>query len=233
MATCLLTAVTGILTPAFARLFTDDILSGNSPGWLMPFTFAMLLLVAFALLTEGIKAIYLLKIKGKLSVASNASFLWHMLHLPMEFFSQRMSGDLAARQASNDEVAETLVSKLAPVLLNLMLLAFYLVVMLRYSVLLTLVGVATIALNLVVARRLTLKRVNITRAQMRDFGKLQATTVSGIEMIETIKAAGAENGFFERWAGFHAAVNKSRAASAYAESLLGAVPGLCRMSSAS
>ncbi len=120
----------------------------------------------------------------------------------MEFFSQRMSGDLAARQASNDEVAETLVSKLAPVLLNLMLLAFYLVVMLRYSVLLTLVGVATIALNLVVARRLTLKRVNITRAQMRDFGKLQATTGSGIEMIETIKAAGAETGFSSAGRGF-------------------------------
>ena len=226
MVTCLLTAVTGILQPAFARMFTDDILSSNNPGWLTPFALAMMALVAFALITEGVKAVYLVKIKGKLAIVSNASFLWHVLHLPMEFFSQRMAGDLAQRQASNDEVAETLVSKLAPVLLNLMLLVFYLVVMLRYNVVLALVGVAAIALNLFVARILTWKRVNITRKEMRDLGKLQAALVSGIEMIETIKAAGAENGFFERWAGFHAAVNKSRVASARVESFLGSVPNL-------
>jgi NHLM bacteriocin system ABC transporter peptidase/ATP-binding protein len=224
----LLTSVTGILTPTFDRVFTDEILSGNNQNWLIPLTISMLALMAFVLLTEGLKAIYMLKIKGKLSIVSNASFLWHTLHLPMTFFSQRMAGDLAGRQASNDDVADTLVSKIAPVLLNLIMLILYLIVMLRYNVILALVGIATIGLNLVVARFLTQKRVNITRAQMRDQGKLRAATVSGIEMIETIKAAGAENGFFERWAGFHASVNKSKVASAYAEGFLGAMPTLLR-----
>ena len=50
---------------------------------------------------------------------------------------------------------------------------------------------------------------DITRAMMRDSGKLAATTINGIEMIETIKASGAENGYFERWAGFQASVNSS------------------------
>lgn len=224
----LLTSVTGILTPTFDRVFTDEILSGNNQNWLIPLTISMLALMAFVLLTEGLKAIYMFKIKGKLSIVSNASFLWHTLHLPMTFFSQRMAGDLAGRQASNDDVADTLVSKIAPVLLNLIMLILYLIVMLRYNVILALVGIATIGLNLVVARFLTQKRVNITRAQMRDQGKLRAATVSGIEMIETIKAAGAENGFFERWAGFHASVNKSKVASAYAEGFLGAMPTLLR-----
>ena len=34
--------------------------------------------------------------------------------------------------------------------------------------------------------------MNITRVQMRDAGKLAGATVAGIEMIETIKASGAE-----------------------------------------
>ena len=42
---------------------------------------------------------------------------------------------------------------------------------------------------------------------MRDSGKLESATVTGIEMIETIKASGAENGFFEKWAGYQASVN--------------------------
>ena len=42
---------------------------------------------------------------------------------------------------------------------------------------------------------------------MRDRAKLSSTTVAGIEMIETIKASGAENGFFEKWSGYQASVN--------------------------
>ena len=67
---------------------------------------------------------------------------------------------------------------------------------------LTVVGLTTIALNLLVSRIISHKRVNITRVQMRDSGKLAATTVSGIQMVETIKASGAENGFFQKWAGY-------------------------------
>ena len=42
---------------------------------------------------------------------------------------------------------------------------------------------------------------------LRDEGNLAASTVSGIEMIETIKSTGAENGFFEKWSGYQASVN--------------------------
>lgn len=226
MLTGILTGFSGILTPAFARIFTDDILTGKVPEWLYPFTAAMAGLVIFQLIVSMINAVYLLKIKGKLAIVSNISFMWHTLRLPMEFYSQRMAGDIAGRQASNDEIADTLITKLAPILLNFGLLIFYLIVMLRYSVMLTAVGLGTIALNLFLARYISNKRINITRTRMRDQGKLDAVTVSGIEMIETIKAAGAENGFFERWAGYHAAVNRSLVNFAVTNQFLGAVPAL-------
>ena len=44
--------------------------------------------------------------------------------------------------------------------------------MLRCSVLLTAVGLVTIVLNLLVSQLITAKRVNITRVQLRDSGKL-------------------------------------------------------------
>ena len=52
------------------------------------------------------------------------------------------------------------------------------------------------------------KRVNITRVQQRDSGKLSAMTINGIRMVETIKASGAENGFFRHWSGLQASVNE-------------------------
>ena len=85
------------------------------------------------------------------------------------------------------------------------MLVFYFAVMLRYNPILTLVGVASVVINLVVSKIISNKRMNITRVQMRDAGKLAGATVAGIEMGETIKASGAENGFFEKWAGYRPA----------------------------
>ena len=58
----------------------------------------------------------------------------------------------------------------------------------------------------------------------RDRAKLGATTVAGIEMIETIKASGAENGFFQKWAGYQASVNAQETKSAKVNNYLGIIP---------
>lgn len=101
------------------------------------------------------------------------------------------------------------------------MMVFYLVVMIRYSLLLTLIGLLSIVVNLVMSQVISRKRINITRVQMRDAGKL-----AGIEMIETIKASGAENGFFEKWSGYQASVNTQQVRFAKLNQYLGMVPGL-------
>jgi len=82
----------------------------------------------------------------------------------------------------------------------------------------------SICVNLIMSRVITQKRVNLTRVQMRDEGKLVSTTVAGIEMIETIKASGAENGFFEKWAGYQAGVNSQKVNFARLNRYLGLIP---------
>jgi NHLM bacteriocin system ABC transporter peptidase/ATP-binding protein len=224
MLTYLLASFAGILAPVFTRIFTDSILSGENPGWLIAFLLAFAGLIVFQFIIKAISGVYLLKIEGKLAIVSNAKFMWHTLRLPMSFFSQRLAGDLALRQSSNSGIAVTLISRLAPVLINLALLVFYLVVMLGYSVPLTVVGLLTIGINLALARLISQKRVNITRAQTRDQSHLTSMTLGAIDMIETIKASGAENGVFEKWAGLHAKVNKSLVEFTKTNQFLGTLP---------
>ncbi|MBQ6372418.1 MAG: ATP-binding cassette domain-containing protein, partial [Oscillospiraceae bacterium] len=64
-----------------------------------------------------------------------------------------------------------------------------------------------------------------TRVQMRDSGKLSSATVSGIQMVETIKASGAENGYFQKWAGYQASVNAQNVRYAKLNQYLGVIPG--------
>ena len=147
----------------------------------------------------------------------------------MEFFSQRLTGDIIQRQATNETIAGTLVSTVAPLALNTIMMIFYLVVMLRYSVMLTFVGITTIVIDLIIARFMSEKRVNITRVQMRDKGKLSSATVSGMSMAETIKASGAENSFFAKWAGFQASVNSQECKYDELNVSLGMIPQLVGM----
>ncbi len=224
--TTLITALLGIITPAFSRIFMDRLLTGENPEWFLPFIFALGGISVIQLIVEWIKAVYSLKINGQLSAVGSTAYMWKVLRMPMEFFSQRMAGDIQQRQRMNATVAQSLVETFAPLALNTVMLVFYFVVMLRYSPILTLVGVASVVINLVVSKIISNKRINITRVQMRDAGKLAGSTVAGIEMIETIKASGAENGFFEKWAGYQASVNTQQVRFERLNQYLGMIPEL-------
>ena len=216
----------GIIQPVFASFFVDRLLTGQNRELLMPFLILLVVISVAQILVGWIQAIYSIKIRGKMAIVGSSNYMWKLLHLPMDFFSQRLSGDILQRMGTNATIAGTLVDIFAPLLLNAVMLVFYLVVMLRYSVLLTMVGVITVILNLLVSRVISSKRVNITRVQKRDKDKLAATTVAGIQMVETIKSSGAENGFFQKWAGYQASVNTADVRFAKLNQYLGMIPAL-------
>lgn len=224
--TSLITALIGVINPAFTRIFYDRLLTGQNPEWFIPTIAAMSALAAVQIIVASAEAICSLRINGKLAVIGSTTFLWQVLRMPMEFFSQRMAGDIQQRQGDNASIANSLVSTLAPLALQTVMMVFYLVVMIRYSWQLTLVGVASIVIDAAMSRVISAKRVNITRVQMRDQGKLSSTAVAGIEMIETIKASGTENGYFARWSGFQASVNTQKVRYERLNAYLGMIPTL-------
>lgn len=224
--TALISAVTGVISPAFSRVFVDRLLTGKNPEWFIPFIIGLSLLSVLQLVVGWINAVYSLKINGKLAMVGSTAFMWKVLRMPMEFFSQRMAGDIQGRQSSNASIAGSLVNTFAPLALNAVMMVFYLVVMIRYSLLLTVIGILSVLINLVFSNIISKKRINITRVQMRDSGKLAGATVAGIEMIETIKASGAENGFFEKWAGYQASANTQQVKFQKLNQLLGQLPAL-------
>ena len=228
MAFVMLTSIIGyvftLLNPAFSRFFMDRLLTGENSELLTPFIALVAAVSLPQVFVTAIRAVYSLKINGKMAVVGSGSFMWKVLKMPMEFFSQRMAGDLLTRHKANETIAEQLVNTLTPLALSAVMMVFYLVVMLRYSPLLTLVGLVSILINIVMSRVISEKRVNITRVQTRDAGKLMSATVSGIRMVETIKASGAENGYFQRWAGYQASVNEQNTKYTRLNQYLGFIP---------
>ena len=224
--TSAIVSLLGIVNPALSQIFTDRLLTGESPGWVAPFLAVVAAVALIQVIVSALNAVYLLRVEGKMAVSSNASFFWKVLHLPMDFFSQRMAGDIVSRASTNQGIASSVVGTLAPLLVNAVMLIVYLVIMVAYSPLLASVGIASSVINIFVARVISARRVNITRVAMRDQANLSSATMAGISMIETLKASGAEEGFFGRWAGYQASANTQSVKMARLGQYLGLVPSL-------
>lgn len=220
----LVLTILGLLSPIFNRVFLDNLLSGSNPEWLYPFLGIMIVVLLIQVVIEFIQSVYWLKIEGKFSLMSSAEFMWHVLRLPLEFFSQRYVGDIVSRQESTGAIAITLIKKIAPIFIKIISMFLYLFFMLRWSWVLTLIGISATILNMLVARYTSHKMLNFQRAAAGNQGKILSVTYTGFEMIETIKSTGAESGYFERWAGFFSKQNNDNVAVARFTQYIGAIP---------
>ncbi len=205
--TAIIAALMNAISPVFSRVFLDRLLTQRNPEWVVPFLILLIVFDLINIIMSALQNVYGMRLNGKMAAVGNSSYLWKVLHLPMEFFSQRMSGDIQSRQSSNATIANSLINIMAPLLINVVMMVFYLVLMLRYSWGLTIVGLVGLAINAFVSNYITRKRTNLMRLSMQDSSKLYAATAAGIELIESIKASGAENGYFAKWAGYQANVN--------------------------
>ena len=222
--TAIISSLINAIDPVFSRVFLDRLLTHQNPLWVEPFLLLFGLFGLVRIVMTALREIYDLRIKGKMAAAGNTTYIWKILHLPMSFFAQRTAGDLQMRQSDNASVANTLISTLTPLALNGVMMIFYLVLMFRYSWLLTLVGFASLTIDALVSRYTSQKRMNLTRVSMSDDAKLQSFTAAGIQLVESIKASGSENGFFAKWAGYQANSNANSIAFLKLNQYLGLLP---------
>lgn len=206
----MLLIVPGLLTPVFAKVFIDDVLVRNLDSWMKPLLLAMGVTVIFHMALAWLQRSMLLRIESSIAVQESASYMWHVLRLPVEFFQQRFAGDIAQRVQINNSVAQMIGGKLATLVLNLLMITGYALVMLSYNLNLALITIGITALNVAVMRVAGRRLGAISERLLREQGKLQGVSMNGLQIIETLKAGGNEQDFFAQWAGYQAKVQDSQ-----------------------
>lgn len=198
--------IPGLIIPSFTQVFIDKYLVHGISDFVMPLLLVMggVLLVNAALVY--LQQYYLLRLETKLALTTSSKFLWHVFHLPIAFFTQRYSGEIGNRVTLNDKVAKLLSGELANAMLNVIVVVFYALLMFSYDRLLTIIGVVMAMLNILALQLVSRARKDGNRRLINENGKLLGTTMSGISMIETLKASGRESDFFTNWTGYLAKV---------------------------
>ncbi len=200
----LLMVIPGLVVPAFSKIFIDDILLDGKREWLKPLLWSMGVVVILQAVLTGLQQHYLLRMETKIALSNAGKFFWHIFRLPVEFFQQRSAGDISNRLQSNDQVAAFLSRELAETAIGLLTLAFYFAVMLQYSVYLALISLLAAVLSIVYLLYSSNKIETLNKKLLQDRGKVMGFSISGLYIIETLKASASESDFFAKWSGYHA-----------------------------
>ncbi|WP_307128323.1 NHLP family bacteriocin export ABC transporter peptidase/permease/ATPase subunit [Streptomyces sp. B1I3] len=232
LASLLLVAV-GAALPALSRTYIDMFLIGEQTSLLGVLFTAMGVMVALTLVLTWLQQANLLRGRIISSTLSSARFFRHLLRLPVTFFAQRSPADLVQRLQSNDAVAETLARDLTAAGVDGIVVLLYAFLLWTYDPQLTVIGVGIALLNVVAMRIVVRLRATGTQKLRADSARLTNTSYTGLQLIETMKATGGENGYFRRWAGQHATTLEEQQRLGVPSAWLGVVaPALATLNSA-
>jgi len=196
--------VPSVVAAGFSKIFVDDILIQQTTSWLVPLLIGMAITAAFRAMLTAARQSLLLRLQTKLAVVMISRFLWHVMTLPVEFFTQRHAGDIASRISANEQIARLLSGGIAANALNLTSIFFFAAAMAIYDLPLAAIGVSMSLANVLVLRFIGERRQDLSRSLAIQQGKLVGATVSAVRTIETLKASGLEDEAFSRWAGIQA-----------------------------
>lgn len=216
--------VPALAVPAYVSLFVDQVLVRGLDDWLPAMTAVMAAVAVIAAALEVLQRVNLGRLRRWLVLRQSTRFLWHVLRLPVGYFTQRHPREVASRVALNDRLAPLFGGDLVLAMMNAVLIVVFACVMLRHDIALTLVGIGIAGINLLALIVLSRRQVDLTRRRQVDGALLRTATIHGFEMIDTLKATGTEALFLARWAGYHAKVLNATQGLARAEALLTAVP---------
>lgn len=195
----------GLLTfviSVYSQLFIDNVLIALKFNWTNAILFLMALTLSVRLVFYYIESTAQIRQETKLSAVLSSSFVNHMLKLPISFFSQRFSGEIASRAAYNDQVASVLTRNAEASIIALATVPLFLFIVGLYDVMVLLIVLIMVVLNLLFVTVTASMKSELSEQLVMERGKYTGMSLNGINIIETLKSSGMEQSFFSQITGY-------------------------------
>lgn len=216
--------IPGIVVPSMTRIFVDNYLIDQQTDWIEVFLWACLGILIVQIALSWLQESALMKLTTRISTKTAAAYVWRLLRLPIEFYGQRSPGTLASRLQLTEQVAQLGGATIVQFCIALVGIVFFVIVMLFYSVWLTIVAVAVSSLSIITFVATQSKLSDSHRRHTMDLMKVSGKLLQGLALVETLKVNGADRMFFENWAGNNARVINSGQVLGRLEARLALVP---------
>ncbi len=185
----ILLIVPGILLPAMLQIFIDEVMTTREL-WLYPLLISYALTILVGAVLSWLTQFILRRGQIQLAVNSSVRMLRHLLTLPIEFFSQRNPADLQSRVQMNTRIADGFFGLIADNVVKLFTATFFLFLMYQFSGFLAGIALMTAVLNFVLLSAVNKGRQAINQALSAAEIKLLNQSMTGITLMESLRAGG-------------------------------------------
>ncbi len=182
----------GLANPLMTQLIIDKVLMQNSPATLNTFGALLIAMAIVEAILTALRTNLFVDTTNRIDLSLGSEIIDHLLRLPLSYYEKRPVGELATRINELENIRQFLTGTALTVVLDAIFSVVYIVVMLYYSPLLTLVALATLPAFAL----LTWIVSPIVRKQLRVKAERNAETqsylVEVVGGIQTIKAQNIE-----------------------------------------
>jgi CRP-like cAMP-binding protein len=195
--------ILGLANPLLVQVIIDRVLGQNSPSTLTIFGILLIGVAFFESILTSIRSIAFANATNRIDLSLAAKIIDHLFHLPLSYFDRRAVGELSTRIAEIDSIRQFFTNTALTTILDAAFSVIYIVVMVLYSPLLTLVALSTIPcfvfLSLIVSP--IVRRQLQVKAECN--AKNQSFLVEALAGIYTVKAQSMERRIRNQWQTFY------------------------------
>lgn len=194
-----LSIIPAVVSANYTHIFVDFYLVRHQHDMLIPLLSFICLFLILQISIQACQHFMMKKLQVRLNIDINRHFLRHLFGLPLQFFATKPVGDVVNIINSNTELAFQLSSRLLMSLLAIVQCVIFILVMLGFSPLLTLIVLLTFCLTFLVSycfRDHLLMLHTVFRGQQATY---YAMTMNIIDMLPSIQRSGRGSAFFRFW----------------------------------
>ncbi|PNU19085.1 type I secretion system permease/ATPase [Geothermobacter hydrogeniphilus] len=189
----------GLVTPLFTQVILDKVLVHHSLSTLDVLAVAFLAVVLFELLLNIARNYIFIHTTSKLDAKLGAKLFRHLLGLPFRYFESRQVGNIAARVRELDTIREFITNKAVSVLIDVFFSGVFVVVMLLYSVKLTLVALGFVTVIALLYLTVTPELRRRLKQKFQMGAASNSYLVESVTGMQTVKSLAIEGAMQRRW----------------------------------
>lgn len=181
-----------LANPLMIQVIIDKVIVQNSADTLQVLGVLLLILAVFEALLTALRTYLFVDTTNRIDMALGSEIIDHLLRLPLRYFEKRPVGELSTRINELENIRSFMTGTALTVVLDAIFSVIYIVVMLIYSWLLTLVSLATIPLFMGLAVVFSPIIRNQLRVKAERNAETQSYLVEVVSGIQTVKAQNME-----------------------------------------
>lgn len=193
----------GLITPAANTLLFSHIIPAGQMSMVLSVSFLLFGAAISTFLMNITKTLVQTKIQTKMSVILESAVMGRVINMPVQFFKNYNSGDLANRVRALESICSILANGVLGMGLMAVFSLTYVLQIIRISPQLAATAFFVILLQLIIAFLGAWGQIRVLRKKIQASSRVEGVVFALYSGIQKIKMSGSEKRAFVKWAGVY------------------------------